>query len=88
MPEGDRLRYVCALAYVDPGAGVEQMFFGECLGRRSAAPRGAGGFGYDPAFVPDDDPEGRTMSELTDSEKDAISHRGRAVREFVSWLRS
>ncbi|HWF26237.1 MAG TPA: non-canonical purine NTP pyrophosphatase, partial [Solirubrobacteraceae bacterium] len=40
VPDGDRLRYVCALAYVDPGAGVEQMFLGECLGRRAAAPRG------------------------------------------------
>jgi XTP/dITP diphosphohydrolase len=87
-PEGDRLRYVCALAYVDPREGVEEMFFGQCLGRLSTTPRGEGGFGYDPAFVPDDGPEGRTMAELTDSAKDAISHRGRAIRELVRWLRS
>ena len=87
-PEGDRLRYVCALAYVDPREGVEEMFLGECLGRLSTTPLGEGGFGYDPAFVPDDGPEGRTMAELTDSAKDAISHRGRAIREFLTWLRS
>jgi XTP/dITP diphosphohydrolase len=87
-PEGDRLRYVCALAYVDPGEGVEEMFFGECLGRLSTTPRGEGGFGYDPAFVPDDGPDGRTMAELSDSDKDAISHRGRSIRELVRWLRS
>jgi XTP/dITP diphosphohydrolase len=87
-PEGDRLRYVCALAYVDPGEGVEEMFFGQCLGRLSTTPRGERGFGYDPAFVPDDGPDGRTMAELPDSDKDAISHRGRAIRELVRWLRS
>ncbi len=45
--------------------------------RARGRPRGDGGFGYDPAFLPDDGPPGRTMAELTDAEKDAISHRGR-----------
>ena len=54
-------------------------------GRLAAAPRGSGGFGYDPVFVPDDG-DGRTMAELTDAEKDAISHRGRAARELARWL--
>ena len=49
--------------------------------------RGAcGGFGYDPAFVPDEEPSGRTMAELDDDEKDAISHRGRALRALADWL--
>ena len=51
------------------------------------APRGDGGFGYDPVFVPDDLDDGRTMAELADEEKDRISHRGRAVREAAAWLR-
>jgi XTP/dITP diphosphohydrolase len=53
------------------------------------APRGERGFGYDPVFIPDDHPEGaaqRTMAELTDAEKDAISHRGRAARALLAWL--
>ena len=85
-PAGSALRYVCALAYVDPHAAGEQIFEGTCEGRVSAAPRGERGFGYDPAFVPDEGDRGRTMAELPDSEKDAISHRGRAVRALVSWL--
>jgi XTP/dITP diphosphohydrolase len=85
-PAGSALRYVCALAYVDPGSGVEEMFFGECRGRLAARPRGARGFGYDPAFVPEEDSE-RTMAELSDVEKDAISHRGQAARALLRWLR-
>ncbi len=50
-PAGSGLRYVCALAFVD---GVdERVFFGECRGRWQPAPRGEGGFGYDPVFLPD-----------------------------------
>jgi len=86
-PVGSRLRYVCALAYVDPAGGVEQVFFGECCGRLAAARRGTRGFGYDPAFLPDDDRNHRTMAELSDAEKDEISHRGRAVRALAAWLR-
>ncbi len=84
-PAGSGLRYVCALVYVDPGAGVEELFFGHCRGRLAAAPRGSGGFGYDPAFVADGFGE-RTMAELSDEEKDAISHRGEAARALVRWL--
>jgi XTP/dITP diphosphohydrolase len=85
-PAGSPLRYVCALVYVDPESGVEQLFFGYCTGRLAPEPRGDGGFGYDPAFLPDGDPSGRTMSELTDTEKDRISHRGAAVSELLNWL--
>ena len=85
-PAGSPLRYVCALAYVDPDTGEERVFFGECRGRLAAAPRGAGGFGYDPAFLADEDDRGRTMAEMSDEEKDAISHRGRAVRAMTEWL--
>jgi XTP/dITP diphosphohydrolase len=85
-PRGSRLRYVCALAYVDPAVDEEHVFFGECRGTLTDRPRGSRGFGYDPAFVPDEDPAGRTMAELGDEEKDAISHRGRALRALADWL--
>jgi XTP/dITP diphosphohydrolase len=83
---GSALRYVCVVAYVDPEAGEERLFFGECKGTLAEAPRGSGGFGYDPAFLPDEYPDGRTMAELSDEEKDSISHRGRAVRALAEWL--
>jgi XTP/dITP diphosphohydrolase len=82
VPEdGDRrVAYVCALAYVEPG-GREEIVHGRCEGQLALKPRGDGGFGYDPAFVPDDYPgDERTIAELTAQEKDAISHRGRAAR--------
>jgi XTP/dITP diphosphohydrolase len=80
--EGDRrVAYVCALAYADP-AGREEVVHGRCEGLLAREPRGSGGFGYDPAFVPDDYADGRTMAELTPEEKDVISHRGRAAREL------
>jgi XTP/dITP diphosphohydrolase len=77
---------VCALAYVDLSSGFERVFYGECLGRLASVARGSGGFGYDPAFLPDREGDGQTMAELTDAEKDAISHRGRAARALVEWL--
>jgi XTP/dITP diphosphohydrolase len=86
-PVGSRLRYVCVIAHVDPD-GTERTFEGTTDGRVAGVPRGAGGFGYDPLFVPDDGPgDGRTMAELSDAEKDAISHRGRAARALAEWLR-
>jgi XTP/dITP diphosphohydrolase len=85
-PPGSGLRYVCVIARVDPATGAEGTWEGECRGTLAAAPRGAGGFGYDPAFVPDDEPSGRTMAEFTDDEKDAISHRGRAARLLLAAL--
>jgi XTP/dITP diphosphohydrolase len=52
----------------------------------AAEPRGEEGFGYDPAFLPDDGPLGLTMAELSDQQKDAISHRGRALRALLESL--
>jgi XTP/dITP diphosphohydrolase len=86
-PAGSGLRYVCALAYVDPRRGQEQVFLGECRGRLAEQRRGTRGFGYDPVFVAAEDPAQRTMAELEDLEKDAISHRGRAARALAAWLR-
>jgi XTP/dITP diphosphohydrolase len=85
-PAGSPLEYVCVIAYVDPKHGVERVFEGRCGGRLAAAARGSGGFGYDPAFLPDDGPAGVTMAELSAERKDAISHRGRAARALLEWL--
>jgi XTP/dITP diphosphohydrolase len=82
-----RAAYHCALALVDADGG-ERVFEARCEGRLIERPRGEGGFGYDPAFVPDDtgpDDE-RTMSELSQAEKNEISHRGRAARLLAAHL--
>lgn len=82
-----RVAYVAAIALVDED-GAESVFEGRCEGTLTSEPRGTGGFGYDPAFVPDDTgPEDdRTMAELSSAEKHAISHRGRAARKLASHL--
>jgi XTP/dITP diphosphohydrolase len=87
VPEdGNRnVAYVCALAYVTP-TDEEHLFERRCEGTLATEPRGSGGFGYDPAFVPRDTGDGRTMAQLSVEEKDAISHRGRAARAFLDWL--
>jgi XTP/dITP diphosphohydrolase len=85
-PAGSALRYVCALAYVDPAGAIERVFFGYCTGRLAEEARGSRGFGYDPAFLPDGDYDGRTMAELTDAEKDAVSHRAGAVADLLAWM--
>ena len=87
VPADSRLRYVCAVAYVNPETGEERVFFGDCRGRMAHARAGSGGFGYDPVFVPDATGDNRTMAELSDGEKDAISHRGHAVRALLKWIR-
>lgn len=82
-----RVTYVCVIALVDEG-GNESIFEGRCEGTLATEPRGSGGFGYDPAFVPDDTgpDDDRTMAELTPDEKNAISHRGRAARALAAHL--
>jgi XTP/dITP diphosphohydrolase len=84
-PAGSVLTYVCVLVYAT-GGGEHRVFYGRCRGRLAAAPQGAGGFGYDPAFLPDDIPGVHTIAELSAAEKDGISHRGRALRAFATWL--
>jgi XTP/dITP diphosphohydrolase len=85
-PAGSALAYVCALVLVRPDGELEHAVEARCTGTLAAQPRGSGGFGYDPAFLPDDIADGRTMAELEPHEKDAISHRGRAARELLSRL--
>jgi XTP/dITP diphosphohydrolase len=76
-------RFVCAAALVVPG-GPEWVVTGELEGRLIRAPRGSGGFGYDPIFVPRG--HDRTTAEMSPEEKDAISHRGIAFRTLAPRL--
>ena len=78
-----RVRYVAELVAIAPDGG-EVTARGELTGTLAAAPRGTGGFGYDPAFVPDG--ETRTVAEMSPGEKDAISHRARAARALLPLL--
>src|SRR6187551_532527 len=73
--------YVCALALVEAD-GSEHVFEARCEGQLIEQARGAGGFGYDPAFVPDatGSDDHRTYSEISQAEKNEISHRGAAAR--------
>ena len=81
----DRLgaQFRCAVAIVLPD-GREAVVHGEMRGRLVREPRGTNGFGYDPIFVPDG--ESRTSAEMSSPEKDAISHRGNALRALVPVL--
>ena len=84
-PRGERgARFVCVLALVERDGG-EWTFRGECPGRVLGEPRGEQGFGYDPLFVPEAG-DGRTFAEMSAGEKQALSHRGRAVQELSTWV--
>ncbi|MFC5996411.1 RdgB/HAM1 family non-canonical purine NTP pyrophosphatase [Pseudonocardia hispaniensis] len=82
--------FVCAAALVVPGASAavteEVVVHGTWRGRLVRAPRGTNGFGYDPIFVPEG--EERTSAELSPAEKDAVSHRGRALRALLPHLKA
>ncbi|MEW2356754.1 RdgB/HAM1 family non-canonical purine NTP pyrophosphatase [Spirillospora sp. NPDC029432] len=84
VADGERgAHFVCAAALVVPG-GAEHVVEGRMHGRVIRAPRGTGGFGYDPIFLTEDGD--RTSAELSPEEKDAISHRGRAFRALAELL--
>lgn len=79
------VEYVCALSLVAPG-GFSIEVEGRCAGVMTDRPRGSGGFGYDPAFVPLEGPEEKTMAELSAEQKHSISHRGLAISELLDRL--
>ncbi len=82
-PERRGAAFVCAAAVAFPD-GREEVLRGEVRGSLLFEPRGTGGFGYDPIFVPDG--ETRTTAEMSPADKDAISHRGRAFRALAARL--
>ena len=75
-----RANFTCAIALTDPSGG-EHLAEGRCFGRIAQAPSGKDGFGYDPLFVPDGCE--KTFAELEPAEKNAMSHRGRALEKAV-----
>lgn len=77
-------KFVCALCCTFPDGDVLRAC-GECQGSILYSPRGSGGFGYDPVFLPDGCD--KSMAELSEDEKNGISHRSRAMRKFVEELR-
>lgn len=86
VPEGRRSAYFyCLLALAGPDGG-ERIFDGRCDGTLLDEPRGGGGFGYDPIFRPEG--YSRSYAELSEEEKNLISHRGRAWSALADWLRS
>ena len=96
VPEGARgAKFVSAVCVLLPG-GASHIFLGECPGRIGFAEQGTNGFGYDPLFIPDrvglpdgstaPNAQGRSYAQLTDGEKDAISHRGRAMAAMAEAL--
>jgi len=80
-----RARFVAALASVNRGEVIYETT-GVVEGEIADAPRGSGGFGYDPIFFYP--PYGRTLAEVTDAEKTAVAHRGVAFRKFADWLKA
>ena len=78
-----RARFRCVIAVARPGAETE-LYGGQCDGTMIDAPRGRNGFGYDPVFLLPG--LGRTMAELSEEEKDRVSHRGIAARKAVAAL--
>ena len=86
VPEGERTaRFECVVVWMrDPRDPVPLIARGTWEGRVLAAPRGANGFGYDPLFL--DPAGGRTAAELKPGQKDALSHRGQALRELRALL--
>ena len=86
VADGERAaRFVCAIAYLEPDRDPH-IFRGTLEGAIGREERGNNGFGYDPVFVIPDD--GRTAAELPATEKNAISHRGQAIRAFVEFLKA
>jgi XTP/dITP diphosphohydrolase len=83
--ESRRARFVAALASVDGGEVIYETM-GVIEGAIAAAPRGSGGFGYDPIFFYP--PYGRTLAQVSEGEKNAVAHRGIAFRRFADWLKA
>lgn len=81
-----RARYRCVLVLLRTPNAFPEVFEGSCTGSILAEPLGSGGFGYDPWFLSDE--LGKTFAEATPEEKDAVSHRGKALAALVTALRT
>lgn len=81
-----RARYRCVLVLLRTPTAIPEVFEGSCTGSILDEPRGSGGFGYDPWFLSDE--LGKTFGEATRGEKDAVSHRGKALAALLTALAS
>lgn len=81
-PEERTARFVCVLCYIDAD-GAEHFFEGTCEGWIGTEPKGENGFGYDPIFCCGD----KTMAQMTEEEKNQISHRGNALAKLAQYLK-
>ena len=90
-PEQRGARFVCVLALAGPEGRTRSVAVGHSSGRILDAPRGTGGFGYDPLFLFTEEGHaatGKVFAELTPDEKASVSHRGRALQELARRLPS
>lgn len=78
-------RFECSIAYMEASMSAPFQFKGVCPGRIAEKPSGEGGFGFDPVFVPEG--RDRTFAEQPLEDKNALSHRGRALGRFAAWLK-
>ena len=85
--ENRRAKFVCAMTLIGENGEILFADRGECHGSIAFHQTGNGGFGYDPVFLVDGQ-GGKTMAELTDNEKNAVSHRGNALRKLLKFLKN
>ena len=83
--EDRRARFLSVIAFYTPMIGGVKIFTGEVEGYIAREPRGSGGFGFDPIFIPAEG-DGRTFAEQSIEEKNKLSHRARAARKFAEWM--
>lgn len=82
--ENRKAKFVCAMTLVNENGDKIFSAIGECHGKIAKQQAGCGGFGYDPIFIADG--QEKTIAELTEDEKNLISHRGKALRKVLKWL--
>jgi XTP/dITP diphosphohydrolase len=85
--EDRRARFLSVIAFYTPMIGGVKIFTGEVEGYIAMEPRGSGGFGFDPIFIPAEG-DGRTFAEQSSEEKNKLSHRARAAKKFAEWILS
>lgn len=79
-------KFVCAMTLVDKNGDILFQTRGECLGKIAEKQSGINGFGYDPVFLTKDTDYTKTMAEMSEEEKNEISHRSRALRKVLAYL--
>ncbi len=80
-------KFVCAMTLVDKNGKILFQTRGECFGKIAYKQSGVNGFGYDPVFLTQDTDYKQTMAEMSEEDKNKISHRGRALRKVLEYLK-